>query len=145
MTTEDQIRFLRDTDLLAEASEQVIQQVYSGMVQIELREGQTLFRENDAGDAAYIVLDGHLGLEKEGIRLLDRGPGDCVGEFALIDDSPRSASAIARSDVALLRWGREDFQSAVVETPGVAYQPVEKVRFMPHCLLFSREEGTKME
>ena len=120
MTTEDQIRFLRDTDLLTEASEQVIHQVFEGMVQIELREGQTLFRENDPGDAAYVVLEGGLRLEKEGIRLVDRGPGDCVGEFALIDNAPRSATAIAQSDVLLLRWGREDFQAAVSQTPGVA-------------------------
>ena len=115
MTTEEQIRLLSDTDLLAEASQEVLKKVHSGMVEVELREGQTLFREDDPGDAVYVVLKGTLSLEKEGIHLVT----DCVGEFALIDDASRSATAVARSDVVLLKWSREDFQAAVAETPGV--------------------------
>jgi transcriptional regulator with GAF, ATPase, and Fis domain len=90
------------------------------MCEVTLREGESLFREDDPGDAAYVVLEGELRLEKEGIGLVDRGPGDCVGEFALIDDSPRSATVVALTDVVLLRWERTSFQAAVSETPGVA-------------------------
>ncbi|MDP6776641.1 MAG: sigma 54-interacting transcriptional regulator [Candidatus Latescibacteria bacterium] len=120
MTRDDQIRFLQDTSLLAEAPGYVIRQVHTRMCEVTLREGESLFREDDPGDAAYVVLEGELRLEKEGIGLVDRGPGDCVGEFALIDDSPRSATVVALTDVVLLRWERTSFQAAVSETPGVA-------------------------
>ena len=43
-----------------------------------------VFREGDLGDAVYIVREGTLALESEGVVLLTRGPGECIGEFALI-------------------------------------------------------------
>ena len=42
-----------------------------------------------------IVVEGTLRVESDGLRLLTRSRGDCVGEIALIDNEPRSADAIA--------------------------------------------------
>ncbi len=121
MEIPDRIAFLKATDLLGGAPEHLLRQIGERMEAVDLGAGTTLFREGDAGDAVYLVVEGTLRLENEGIPLMARRRGDCVGEFALIDDAPRSASAIAETDVRLLKWERDAFQEAVSGTTEVAY------------------------
>ena len=62
-----------------------------------LEPGDILFREGDDGEEMFAVIDGELELQVAG-RAVDRvGPGAIVGEMALIDRSPRSATVVARS------------------------------------------------
>ena len=60
---------------------------------------QTIFREGEPGDAMYVVQDGQVDICKAGgggpIALTSLGPGEFFGEMALVDHSPRSATAIA--------------------------------------------------
>ena len=69
------------------------------------RRGDAIFREGDAGDTLYIILDGQVriskyisGVGEEALAILDRG--EFFGEMALVDGSPRSADAIVHSDEA---------------------------------------------
>lgn len=77
------------------------------------RTGETIFREGEFGDAIYLIVEGSLQLTAGGTTLLSRHRGECVGEFALMDNAPRSASAVAESDVILLRWAGDDFDRAM--------------------------------
>jgi CRP-like cAMP-binding protein len=72
-----------------------------------LRAGEVIFREGDAGDALYVVLDGRVrigkqipGAGEEALAFLERG--DWFGEMALIDDQPRSAEATAHDEGAVV-------------------------------------------
>lgn len=72
-----------------------------------LRPSEVLFREGDAGDAMYVVLDGRVRISKqipgageEALAFLERG--DWFGEMALIDDQPRSAEATAHDEGAVV-------------------------------------------
>jgi CRP-like cAMP-binding protein len=60
---------------------------------------QHIFREGDPGDVMYVVQGGGVDIRKRGangdIPLTTLGKGECFGEMALVDQSPRSASAIA--------------------------------------------------
>jgi hypothetical protein len=65
--------------------------------------GETLFKQGDFGDSLYVVIEGSLSVlagEKEQARL---PAGECIGEMALLDGNPRSASVRAASDARLLR------------------------------------------
>ena len=69
--------------------------------------GQKIFAEGEQGDKLYIILDGEVRISKfipgageEALAILERG--DFFGEMALIDNSPRSADAIAHTDVTVL-------------------------------------------
>ena len=88
--------------------------------EVNLAVGEILFNEGEVGDAVYLVKEGRLRLESDGMTVITRSCGDCVGEIALIDDEPRSAAAIADTPVKLLRWERRDFQQTLSQDPEIA-------------------------
>jgi CRP-like cAMP-binding protein len=73
----------------------------------KLKSGEVLFREGEAGDAMYVVLEGRMMISKhipgageEALAFLERG--DYFGEMALIDNQPRSANAKAHDGGAVV-------------------------------------------
>jgi serine phosphatase RsbU (regulator of sigma subunit) len=116
----DRLDFLRGTELLASVPDTLVEKIDARLEEVLLAPGEILFNEGDEGDAVYIVAEGRLRLEADGMTLISRATGDCVGEIALIDDEPRSAAAIADSAVKLLRWERRDFQETLGQDPEVA-------------------------
>src|SRR5262245_3416029 len=57
--------------------------------------GDVLFREGDAGDRMYVVLEGQVDIRVGETVVENAGQGSIVGEMALIDDGPRAASVVA--------------------------------------------------
>jgi DNA-binding NarL/FixJ family response regulator len=68
--------------------------------------GETLFREGDRGDRLYVLIAGQVQIVKRREAEMDvlakLGVGDCFGEMALIDQEPRSASAVAVGDCMVI-------------------------------------------
>jgi serine phosphatase RsbU (regulator of sigma subunit) len=116
----DRLRFLQSTELLAAVPSALVAKIDSRLEEVNLEPGEILFEEGEDGDAVYLVVEGSLRLEADGMTLISRARGDCVGEIALIDDEPRSAAAIADTPVRLLRWERRDFQDTLDQDPEVA-------------------------
>lgn len=79
--------------------------------------GKVIMQEGAPGDFMYVVLEGRVAISiKTGIvgRV---GPGGVFGELALLDQSPRAASAMAESDCALLAIDRATFLNLVKTSP----------------------------
>ena len=79
--------------------------------------GQYIFKAGDPGEAMYIVVEGEVDILDGSILLETSGQGSIVGELALIDDEPRSATAIAKTECKLVVVDRRRFQYMVQETP----------------------------
>ena len=79
--------------------------------------GTVIFTEGDPGDVVYVILDGEIQVlvRKEFIDVL--GPGEILGEMALIDSKARSATAIAKTDCRLATIDEKRFLYMVQETP----------------------------
>src|SRR5262245_22185701 len=79
--------------------------------------GETIFREGDPAVELYVVQSGRVEI-RLGNRLLDTlSERSIFGEMALIDASPRSATAVAASDVTLIPVGEKQFLFLVSQTP----------------------------
>jgi len=79
----------------------------------EYRAGEPVFYQGDPGLGMYIVMDGEvsiaiLGKDGNAQELALLGEGDFFGELALLDESPRSANAICKSDCTLIGFFRPD-------------------------------------
>ena len=79
--------------------------------------GEVIFRQGDAADELFIVQSGKVEI-RLGNRLLDTLPELSIfGEMALIDHSPRSATAVAATDATVVPVGGKQFLFLVSRTP----------------------------
>ena len=88
--------------------------------------GQVMFREGDAPDAAYVVIDGTVEITVEtagGARVVNTlGKSDVVGETAIFGDLPRTATAVAKTRLEALRVCKDLFLNLVRDNAEAALQ-----------------------
>lgn len=84
---------------------------------IDIAAGATLFEQGDAGDVMYVLLEGQIAVQLGEETLEAIEPGDIVGEMALIDGKPRSATAVAKSDSRLAKVDERKFLFMAQQTP----------------------------
>jgi len=91
----------------------------------KLRADETLFYEGDPGHTLYLVVSGQVKIQRvtpsgKLVVLAVRGPGEHVGEMALLDGEPRSADAVTLEPCELLMLDRERFLDCMAEHPQIA-------------------------
>jgi CRP/FNR family transcriptional regulator, cyclic AMP receptor protein len=79
-----------------------------------------IFREGDKAEALYVIEKGRVEIHAGRRVLAILGPGEFFGEMSLIDPSPRSATAVAATDVTLVPVSEKQFLKIVGETPTFA-------------------------
>jgi len=83
----------------------------------EFQAGTTIFTEGTPGDVVYVIMDGEIEVLVQD-KLLDvLGPGDILGEMALIDSQSRSATALARTACRMAVVDERRFLYMVQQTP----------------------------
>ena len=87
---------------------------------VQLAPGDSLFREGEKGEKMYVLLEGEMEILLGDFVLETIGPGALIGEMALIDESPRTASAVAKSPCRLAEIDRRRFHFLVQQTPHFA-------------------------
>jgi CRP-like cAMP-binding protein len=75
----------------------------------EVEAGEALFTEHEPGDAMYAVIEGHVEVTLGGHVVQQVGPGGILGEMALIDASPRAATATATVTSRVARVDKKHF------------------------------------
>lgn len=85
-----------------------------------------VFFENEAGDTLFMVADGRikvtiLGDDGREVILSVLGAGEFFGDMSLLDNEPRSATAIAAEESELLSLSRADFEGLMKENPGIMH------------------------
>jgi CRP/FNR family transcriptional regulator, cyclic AMP receptor protein len=80
----------------------------------------TIMKEGDMGGFMYAVIDGTVAISIRSNTVEHVGPGGVFGEMALVDQSPRAASAAATTDSSLLPINSADFLSLVKSRPAFA-------------------------
>jgi CRP-like cAMP-binding protein len=96
--------------------------------------GRTIFAEEDIGNELFLIVDGEVEVRKLGLRpapdasgdglgvlLTVLKKGDVVGEMSVLDDQPRSATIVAKTDVVALSLHREDLRDAIALCPDLAF------------------------
>jgi hypothetical protein len=106
------LELLRSIPLFAPLAAPALERVARALEPVELTAGATLFAAGDRGDRFYVVEQGELAIDlATGAKL--EGPGGWVGEIALLEDVPRTATVRAQTDAHLLALPRDDFLAAV--------------------------------
>ncbi len=94
--------------------------------------GTVLFREGEHGDFMCIVLRGRLAIRKEDSLHDDKtvatvNPGRSLGEMAMVDSEPRSATAVVMEEALLAVLTQESFNAITREKPALAVKLLLKI------------------
>ena len=89
---------------------------------VKYNEGDIIIKEGTPGDRAFVINKGHvevkkLALDGNQVVIARLGPGQIFGEMCLFDNSPRSASVLALSNVELSIIEKEQFLHYLKDTP----------------------------
>ena len=87
---------------------------------LQLARGDSLFREGEKGEKMYVLFEGEMEILLGDFVLETVRQGALIGEMALIDDSPRTASAVAKTPSRLAEIDRRRFHFLVQQTPHFA-------------------------
>lgn len=90
-----------------------------------LAEGDVLMRKGEAGDSLFMINDGWFKIVAQdasgGELIINRtGPGETIGEMALLDEAPRSATVVAISPAKVFELKKDAFQEILNQRPDVA-------------------------
>ncbi|MFL5667890.1 MAG: cyclic nucleotide-binding domain-containing protein, partial [Chloroflexota bacterium] len=117
----ERVIFLRKVTLFAQLPPQDLQPIASAAEEHVFSAGDVLAERGDPGDTMYVVVDGEVRVVGGGEQeLAIRGPGDVIGEMAVISSHPRVASLMANSDVRVLELRRPAFEAILRERPETA-------------------------
>jgi CRP-like cAMP-binding protein len=125
MAHTDLTSYLVDIPLFKNLSEEEIQSVDAYMGLVEYQAGETVFNEGDAGEFVCFVIEGTLSVTKkahsgEPAEIARLSKGKAIGEMALIDTLPRSATITADTAVTLSVLRSRDYKALRENHPHIA-------------------------
>lgn len=118
----DKVEFLRSTPLFANCSDKSVASIADVARTRQFSDGDKIIREDSQSTMGfYILLEGAAKATRGDHHLADYKPGDYFGEIALLlDDTPRTATVSATSDVKVLAVTRWDFKALLKTNPEIA-------------------------
>ena len=127
MDDEDAARLLRETALFAGLDAGAAAELVKRLVRRTFRRGQPLFHQGDPGDSLYVIIEGSVAIvvsSENGDRMVltTLHAPDVLGEIALLDGGPRSATAEPVEPVTALVLSRAVFLDLLKEQPSLADQ-----------------------
>lgn len=151
----DVILFLKDVVLFEGLGNPELVEVARLAEKIDLEAGRVLFRQGDPPDYLYLVRDGRLRVASGDTELAHLGPGECVGEMAVLGGTDRTATVETITSARLLRFAADDFLALLDAHPEIgrallgslvrrlahAVGPSEGVPSTIHGLIESRRAG----
>jgi len=112
--TED---WLAKVPLFNGLSKKQLREVSSLATRLDEPAGTLLTKEGRVGNEFIIVLEGEIEVRRGDEVVATRGPGSYVGEIALIDNRPRTATVIAKTPVVIEVIGRREFRTLLADAP----------------------------
>ena len=116
---DDKLEVLRSVPLFADLDERSLQAVAVLAREASFKAGDFLMLEGETGDEFYVIVEGTVRIERGDRTIRSMTAGGFLGEVALVDRRPRSATATCVSDVRLLEIRGHEFERLMATLPAV--------------------------
>jgi CRP-like cAMP-binding protein len=128
MTLKERTDALARVPVFAGLSRRSLERIARIAKDVELRAGQLLIQPRAKGSGMFVLLEGAVTATTRGKRARELGPGEIVGELALLTpEALRTARVRAQTPVRCLAISRDDFRRILTDEPRVAVQVLETV------------------
>lgn len=126
--------FLKSVDVLSGIPTEAVAQLAARASEVRSEPREVLFREGDEDQGTFIVVEGLVELQKDGVLVRVLKPGSAHGELFLGENEPHQYTAIAREPSLLLNLRRADVVDALLEYPEFGLAMVQDLALRMHKL-----------
>jgi CRP/FNR family cyclic AMP-dependent transcriptional regulator len=127
MARDEKIELLRTVPLFAELGNRELERISTLADIIDLPAERTIMSQGERGAEMFVLVEGNARVERDGESLGDRGAGEVLGEIALLDGGPRTATVTLTEPSRLLVLARREFHALMDEFPDVRLHVLETV------------------
>ena len=111
MADDPKLALLKRVPLFTECRDEPLELIRRLADEVDVPDGYTLMRQGDIGQEFFLIVDGRVRIERDGMTVATLGPGDYLGEISLISEDRRIASAITEGPAKLLVITHQGFNS----------------------------------
>ena len=111
------VALLRGTSIFGPMGLMSLERVARNLIPIDVPSGGVVIKEGDPGDRFYVIAEGAVEVSRQGEPIAKLGPGDFVGEIALLRNVPRTATVVATEPTSLRALEQAQFLAAVTGSP----------------------------
>ncbi len=117
---------LRVVPIFADLDDEALHQLSSTCTHHSFKKNSELMRQGEIGKSLYIIKSGRVRIyvasdDGREITINEESGGSCIGEIALLDDEPRSASVITLENTEAISISKAAFQECAAENPAIAF------------------------
>lgn len=87
--------------------------------EVDVPDGYTLMRQGDIAQEFFLVVDGRVRIERDGQVVNTLGPGEFLGEIALLSEGRRTATAVTEGPAKLLVITHQGFNSLLASSADI--------------------------
>jgi CRP-like cAMP-binding protein len=121
------LELIKKVPLFVNCDKRSIEEIGRLAEEVDVPAGKVLMREGDSADAFYMIVNGSVRIERTGSVARELGPGQWLGEIALVDHGPRTATATTTSPARLLVLGHREFDQMLDKHPGFRAQVMDSL------------------
>ncbi|MDQ3691484.1 MAG: cyclic nucleotide-binding domain-containing protein [Chloroflexota bacterium] len=127
MSRDEKIDLLRTVPLFHGLRQRELERISALADIVDLPADRRIMSQGDRGAEMFVLVSGAARVERDGSVLADAGPGTVLGEIALLDGGPRTATVTLTQASRLLVLARREFQTLIDEFPDVRLHVFETV------------------
>ena len=127
MARDEKIELLRTVPLFGGLRDRELERISALADIIDLPADRTIMTQGERGAEMFVLVTGTAHIDRDGASLGDRGPGEVLGEIALLDGGPRTATVTLNEASRMLVLGRREFHALMDEFPDVRLHVLERV------------------
>lgn len=116
---DQKVELLSKVPLLASLDRKDLTQVAQICDEVDLPAGRVLMKQGSYGSEFFVIISGSVRVERDGQHLRDMGPGDFLGELALLGNIARTATATCIDAGRFLVLGHREFSSLLAQYPSI--------------------------
>jgi CRP/FNR family cyclic AMP-dependent transcriptional regulator len=118
----DRLDQIARVPLFSACSQRELARVVKAVDEITIEAGRVLVEQGRAGHECYVIVAGEASVDRDANTIATLGPGDTIGELAVLDGGPRTATVTAITELDLLVLGQREFAALVSEVPSLSHK-----------------------
>jgi CRP-like cAMP-binding protein len=110
------LEMLKGVPLFAAMRRKDLDAVEQAADRVDIPAGRTLMKQGDIGHEMYVIASGSVTVERNGQHIASLGPGQAVGEMALLSQGPRLATVTTLEPTTAFVLGQREFKALMADS-----------------------------